>query len=119
MIIGQFRRSRITAGRCAYMGEKHSSSLRAIGRYLETIRAEAFTLTHRNGSHIVKSNALTPTCRWIVRSKIVEQAREPTVSARSNLEAARGGYVLTLRLSRVSSIGRKKDDEAVRRPPDK
>jgi hypothetical protein len=61
----------------------HSISLRAIGQSLEVIRAEGFTVTHKNGCHTVRSEALTPTCRWILRNRIVAEARESALTGSS------------------------------------
>jgi hypothetical protein len=58
----------------------YSSSLRTIGQSLETIRIEVFTLTQRNGSHVVRSESLTPTCRWILQNRLVGSIRSSTTN---------------------------------------
>lgn len=54
----------------------YSSSLRAIGQSLEVIRVEVFTLDLRHGSHILRSDSLTPTCRWILRNRLLERVQD-------------------------------------------
>lgn len=54
----------------------HARSLRAIGQSLEILRIEAFVL-EKDGDHFtVRSEALTPSSQWIVRSKLVEKVLE-------------------------------------------
>lgn len=88
----------------------YSSALRAIGQPLETVRIELFTLSHRNGSYVVRSESLTPTCRWILQNRLVGNIREPTANDMSMHFMGGHGWLSynPIIISRLQDQGRKK-----------
>ena len=88
----------------------YSSALRAIGQSLEVIRIEVFTLSHRNGSHIVRSESLTPTCKWILQNRLLENIRDCAANG-INIEFSGGDRWLCyhpLIISRLHDQARRK-----------
>lgn len=91
----------------------HANSLRAIGQSLEMLRLRAFRLEKKGDSYIVRSESLTATHEWMLRSNLAENSLDTRVPDQKSTQLTVGeGWLCygPLDIAQLNAQERKKRD---------
>jgi hypothetical protein len=88
----------------------HARNLRAIGQSLELTRVDVFKLENHGASYLVRSQAITPTCYWMISGNLAENVENQVTDAKpSSLKGGEGWLQYEpLIIARLDAQARKK-----------